>query len=252
MYTPPSAIKSSTIEIPQIRLLLVGIPKSGKTYSVATTFPGVVVADFDNGYTANDLRGKDIPLLNFYDPEWVKKVYPGKSSANAFSDFLANEATKFERGQTLVIDGLSSLSDAVREHLDKITPKGKDGNPDGFWFWKQWSIWFQQFCVRLTTLKCHVVLIAHEQEIRDSETGRVLSYKWLLQGQEFSHRLSQFFTDVMRQTKTTTEVTKPGPIVEVTNKFEWQIAPDTKFPYCCTRMNSNQKFVPATFASFKY
>lgn len=252
MHIPTSATKPDLASQPQIRLLLVGIPKSGKTYSVATTFPGVVVADIDNGYTAADLRKLQLPTLNFYDPEWVKKHYNGKSAANAFTDFLLQDATKMTREQTLVIDGLSSLADAVRDHLDKITPKGKDGNPDGFWFWKQWSIWFQQFCVRLTTLKCHVVLIAHEQEIRDSETGRVLSYKWLLQGQEFSHRLSQFFTDVFRQTCTATETVKPGPVTEVTKKYEWQIAPDTKFPYCCTRMASNAKFVPATFKSFNY
>lgn len=252
MYTPPQATKPDLASQPQIRLLLVGIPKSGKTFSTVTTFPNPVVADLDNGYTAADLRALQLPSLEFYNPEWLKKHYSGMSAANAFNKFLADEAPKLTRDQTLVIDGLSSLADAVRDHLDKITPKGKDGNPDGFWFWKQWSIWFQQFCVRLTTLKCHVVLIAHEQEIRDSETGRVLSYKWLLQGQEFSHRLSQFFTDVFRQTRTTKELVKPGPITEVTSTYEWQIAPDTKFPYCCTRMSSPAKFVPASFKSFNY
>jgi hypothetical protein len=32
--------------------------------------------------------------------------------------------------------------------------------------------------------------------------------------------------------------------------FKWQVLPDDKFPFCKTRMNTEDKFVPATYKSF--
>jgi hypothetical protein len=240
----PTFIKKSTEANPQIRLLLVGPPKWGKTYSAAT-FPNPIFLDFDNGLTNPGLRNKNIAHIPFYDAAFIKEHLkePDMSrKANALTNFLRNEATKMTDEQTLVVDSLSTLCDALTEELDKRTPVGKNGEKDGFWFWKQWSEWLRGFCTLLTTLKCNVVVIAHEQELRDAETGRLLGYKWLLKGQDFSPRLSQFFTDVFRQVREAKE--NNGKIVE---NYLWQVKPSPTVSYTATRMDVDTMFIPANY-----
>ncbi len=172
-----------------------------------------------------------------------------QNKSNAVGFWLNTHAVKMTAEQTLVIDSLSTLADAVATDLDQRTPINKSGEKDGFWFWKQWSVWFCDFCTKITELQCNVVLTCHEQEIRDSETGRVLGYKWILKGQDFSPRLSQFFTDVFRQTVDMKQIAGEKPKVEKT--FKWQVNPDTLFPLCCTRIQTNEKYLPANYTSFK-
>ena len=241
----PAYIKKSTDENPQIRLLLVGPAKWGKTFSAAT-FPNPVFLDFDNGLTNPELRAKNIPHIPFYDSAFVKehlKEPDPTRRAEALANFLRNEGMKMTVDQTLVIDSLSTLCDALTDGLDKRTPVGKTGEKDGFWFWKQWSEWLRGFCTLLTSLKCNVVVIAHEQELRDSETGRLLGYKWLLKGQDFSPRLSQFFTDVFRQVREAKE--SGGKIIE---EYKWQVKPSPTVSYTATRMNVDTLYIPANYA----
>lgn len=261
MPLPNYAIKTSTEIDPQIRLLLVGPPKSGKTFAAAT-FPNPLYVDFDNGLTATELRALQLAQLPFYSEEWVrtqyKSLHPSPTSpfkpASAFVQFINSvDVQKMTIEDTLVIDSLSTLSDAVKAELAVNTPKGKDGNPDTFWFWREWSNWFCAFCTKLKSFKCHVVLLAHEQEIRDNETGRVTSYKFCLQGQEFSPRLPQFFTDIYRQTKESRQI--PGQVdklkMQVEESYLWQVKTTPQF-LACSRMNTKQLYMPATFKSFTY
>ncbi len=243
----PTFVKTSSDASAQIRLLLVGPAKSGKTYSSAT-FPNPLILDFDNGLTNPDLRNKNIPHIPFYDAEFVRTQLKEPSyRANALTTFLRGEAQKMTSEQTLIIDSLSTLCDALTEELDKKTPVAKNGEKDGFWFWKQWSEWLRGFCTALTGLKCNVVVIAHEQELRDSETGRLLGYKWLLKGQDFSPRLSQFFTDVFRQVREGKE--QPGG--KVVENYMWQVKPTSLFPYASTRMNIDTLTIPAHYSELQ-
>lgn len=242
-YIPKFAQNCADIkQSSQRRLLLVGQMKSGKSYSSVTTAPKPFVVDFDNS-----LQNEDIKRLN--PPCFPAFTLAGASAkVNALEAFMRDDLPRFASEQTVIFDSLSTIADAVRTYLDAKTPLGKDKNPDGFWFWKNWAIWFCQFATRLTEVKCNIILIAHEQEVRDSETGRILAIKWLLQGQEFSPRLGAFFTDIFRQTRTTKpDPNKPGHVVET---FEWQVKSDDKF-MCNTRMNTTQKFVPASWKSFE-
>ncbi len=246
-YTTPGTLKTSVIEQPQIRLLLVGPPKSGKTFSAAS-FPAPTFIDFDSGLTSKELRDKNLDFLPFYDEAFIKDKLKQQNRPNALTWFLTTEAPKFGPGQTLVFDSASTIADAVSDSLWKQAPLGKDGNKDGFWYWKQWATWWRGFAGQLLTLKCHVVLTAHEQEIRDGETGRVLSYKWMLPGQEFSPRLGQFFSDVVRQVKTST-VSTDG---KASANYQWQVVGDNLFPFACSRMKTDTKFVKADYSSFLY
>jgi len=263
MHIPSYAETITADESPQIRLLLVGPPKSGKTWSAAT-FPNPIFADFDNGLTSRELREKGIRSLPFYDTDWITNHFPKRvqksalgtkvQAASAFVEFLNSpDLAKMTLEQTLVVDSLSTLADAVRDELEPATPVGKNGEKDTFWFWREWSTWFRSLCTKFKSLNCHVILIAHEQEIRDAETGRVNAFKFALQGQEFSPRLPQFFTDIYRQTKDSKD--KPGSQDKSTKQVEevylWQVKTSPQF-MCNTRMKTTQQFVPATYASIKY
>lgn len=259
MALPSYAIKTSTEVDPQIRLLLVGPPKSGKTFSAAT-FPNPLFVDFDNGLTSKDLREKQMAQLPFYSEEFLRKQYPKLNVGNmlrpasSFVEFLnSTEIRQMTVSDTLVIDSLSTLSDAVKAELTPNIPKNKDGTPDNFWFWREWSAWFCALCTKLKSFKCHVVLIAHEQEIRDSETGRVTSYKFCLQGQEFSPRLPQFFTDIYRQTKESKPVAGQVDKLKMTaeESYLWQVKTTPQF-LACSRMSTKNLYMPANFSSFNY
>jgi len=245
LYIPPNSILSSdTTATKQRRVLLMGPPKSGKTYSTVTTFPNPFVLDFDRGLTEIKEPIQHLPL---YSEEFFKKPgIVGQAKINYLTKFLKEEASKFTTDQTLVVDSLSTLCDMLAIDLERLSPADSKGVKDGFWFWKKWSEWLRDFCIALNGLTCHVVVCCHEQEIRDADSGRVIGYKWLLKGQDFSPRLSQFFTDTIRQTRITTD----GPDKTVKVEYLWQIQPDGLFPLCATRMNTNKKFVPASFKSF--
>lgn len=263
MHTPSYAKPLELKTTLPIRLLLVGIPGSGKTYSTASTFPNPIVFDVDNGLQSKDIRALNVPSISMWNPALraemqaslkptsVPKHYskfinlPGM--AGLMIKFMLVEGPKFTPDQTIIFDSISTISDAVEADLWEITPLGKDKQPDGFWFWDAWADWWCQFSTLVTELKCNVVVTAHEAEVRDSETGRVLAYKWMLAGQKFSPRLSQFFTDTFRQL---CEVKEDIATKKVTKTYSWQVLPSPQFPYCKTRMGVNSMSVPATYKSF--
>jgi len=224
----------------QRRVLLMGPPKWGKTWS-ALTSPNPVVADFDRGLAGYPNEVCSIP---FYDLKWVMNTFKLRWNAEAFLKWLQTDALQLEKDQTLIVDSLSTLSDALTTELDSKTPLTRQGEKDSFWFWRAWSQYLCDMCNAFTRLQCNVILISHEQEIRDSETGKILGYKWLLKGQDFPPRMSQFFTDVIRQTKRTEEL--KGKVKET---FLWQIKPDGLFPLLCTRCATEDKFVQAEWSA---
>ncbi len=226
----------------QRRVLLMGPPKWGKTWS-ALTAPNPIVADFDRGLAGYPNEVYTIP---FYDTKWVMNTFKIKWSAESFLKWLQTDALQLDKDQTVIVDSLSTLSDALTVELDAKTPLTRQGEKDSFWFWRAWSQWLCDMCNAFTRLQANVILITHEQEIRDSETGKVLGYKWLLKGQDFPPRMSQFFTDVIRQTKRTEEL--KGKVKET---FLWQIKPDSLFPLLCTRYVTEDKFVPANWSAIE-
>jgi len=257
MYTPKHASTEVSSSSKQIRLLLMGIPGSGKTYSTVTTFPNPVVLNVDNNCDNRDILALKPIIIPFYKPEVRQAVSPGTFKkgkpcmADSISIWLNTEGSQLTSEQTLIIDSVSTIADGVSEDLWATVPIGKDGEPNGFVYYDLWADWWCGFCTILKDkLQCNVVMIMHEEEIRDKETGRVLKYEWLLEGKKFSPRMGQFFTDVFRASVLTKEsggTEKP----QVERVFRWQVMPDDKFPQCKTRLNTKEKFVPATYKSFK-
>jgi len=224
----------------QRRIMLMGPPKWGKTWA-ALTAPNPIVIDFDRGLAGYP---EEVFTLPFYDTKWVMTTFKARFGSEAFLKWIQTDALQLESDQTIIIDSLSTLSDALTVELDNKTPLTRQGEKDSFWFWRAWSQWLCDMCNALTRLHSNVILITHEQEIRDSETGRILGYKWLLKGQDFPPRMSQFFTDVIRQTKRTEEI--KGKVKET---FLWQIKPDNLFPLLCTRCATEDKFVQAEWSA---
>jgi len=257
MYTPKHASTEVSSSSKQIRLLLMGIPGSGKTYSTVTTFPNPVVLNVDNNCDNKDIIALKPVMVPFYKPEVRKAISPGTDKkdrtnmADALTTWIHTEAVQLTSEQTLIIDSLSTIADGVSTDMWKITPSGKSGAPDVFWFYDKWAEWWCGLCTILKDLLvCNLVVIMHEKELRDKETGRVLKYDWILEGNKFSPRMGQFFTDVFRASVLTKEsggTDKP----QVERVFRWQVMPDDKFPQCKTRINTKEKFVPATYKSFK-
>jgi hypothetical protein len=255
----PDYVRSYTaqakIESPNKRLLLIGLSGAGKSYSTEMTAPNPVVLDVDNNLPP-ETAGR-ISIVPMCDREWIKASMRVANVPEGIMHFILNEAKKMTLQQTLVIDTLSTVCDELRRVLEPRMPKGKDGNPDGFWFWREWAKWLCDFCSALKMLKCNVVLIAHETEMRETDTGKMLGYLWWLPGQEFSPRLPSFFTDVFRQVKITQSATGMKLVGEMDGKTQvkieylWQVHPTQAFPAAKTTIKTNQLMVPATWDSFK-
>lgn len=235
-------IKSSAdLKSTQIRLFLIGPPKSGKTFSAAT-FPDPIFVDFDKGLTSPELRERKLKFLPMYDNDFIKNEMKQQNSVNALTWFLKNEAPKLTNEQTIVLDSLSTIGDVVMEDCVKRTPIN-NGKPEGYWTWTEWAKWWLNLCHMFNSLTCHVVVTAHEKEIRNDETGKLEGYLWLMKGKDFSPRMPQFFTDIFRQIKTSKEAGG-----KITEEFNWQVKGDTAFPFACTRMTTDQKLVKADFS----
>lgn len=251
----PSYAKPVSEESHQIRLLLVGAPGSGKTYTTLSTFPNPLCIDADRGLQNKDIKKLNPNSIPFYDKSVRKAMAPGKfrespnfgNMADQLTTFLTVEGPKFSADQTLIFDSGSSIADNVSKDLWATCPVTKEREPDGFKYWESWAIWWTGFCDKLKELQCHVVLTMHEEEIRDRQTGRILKYDWILPGKMFSFRMPQFFTDVFRQVANTKETVAGSGKYD--REFLWQVLPDDKFS-AKTRMNTDRKFVPATYKSF--
>jgi len=250
MYKPTASVELSTQAMPQIRLLLLGRPGTGKTFSVCTTFPGIIVADFDNGLTSADIRKLGILSMPFYDMDWIKKNFPnsGDRAASAFKAWLNNEARKLEKDQTLFIDSLSALDDSFHIETEKLAPAGKSGERDGFFVWNQKQVFFRDIHNIFKALKCNVVVAAHEKEERDADSGALLGKVSPLMTGVFASKLGSQYTDVVR-TFSKEERDAAGKPTGKTI-YQWQVKSDDKYDLK-SRMTHASKFVEPGYGIFQ-
>ena len=153
-----------------IKLLLYGPPGVGKTTFVADA-PKPIFIDFENSTEA--LRGgpnESVDVIR--DPDQI-------GDPEAVLRFIQSKA--IEQYETVVIDTISSMYDAFM--LNWMTsPKVRNrSNSDRhiaqqYDFRKITNVLKEIFYV-LQYKKMHVVLIAHEKELVDTETNRVLQIR---------------------------------------------------------------------------
>lgn len=224
------------------RLFCIGLSGSGKSFSTITTAPNPVALEYDNQLTDPRVKSALRGVWSLNDPTWLKEnKIPDGDPGVVLLRLLQNELKQLPANYTVVIDSLTAIADIAERVLWDATPvSAKTKEKDGYAFWELFADFFCDLCTDLSKLPCNVVLNAHEKEVRDEETGRVLNYGWLLGGQKFTPRFPQFFTDVVRQIRET-------EIVDgvVRTKYMWQIHPTREFPYAKTRCNTKKLLIPA-------
>ena len=268
MHIPSNGETLENVSFPHIRVLIVGAAKSGKTFS-AMTFPNPIVLDFDNGLTAFKGRN-DIIRIPFYSDAWC--IEKAKCSVkndtvdryNGLCKWIKEEGFKLSKEQTLVLDSWTTYQSYSDIYLAKNPVIIKDSSgklvEDSYKYWDKKQKQAEVIHTLLTSLECHVVVLAHELHERDKETGQLLDkIKPLMQGQ-FPNRMSNYYTDVFRMVAVSETTKESAELMRVSNgdltklqkdtKYYWQCKQSNAFN-ACTRMHTEQMYIEPTFESFR-
>jgi len=236
---------------PRRRVAMMGISGCGKTYATCTTFPGVIVVDYDNQIDDKRCLDKLVGYYPMWDDVFVKDTL--KITGNPVQRLTCKEGTglldrlapHLTPEHTVFLDSGSTFGDKLCENLEarkKVEGKTKDGEINSYWFWNEWAEGLRVVCTRLKELRCNVVVAFHEAETRDEETGRLEKYGIHLPGKKFTPRIPQFFTEVVRMTHNVT-ANKDGSVAK--EEWLWQIKPTPEFPGAKSRCKQQKLFIPA-------
>jgi thymidine kinase len=161
-----------------MKILLYGPSGTGKT-ELASTFPNPHFIDLDRGLLS--LSGKDIKYITISakettDPDFLA-IPKGDRYAKAdpftkamkLAEYWANTLTEDD---TLVVDSISFLNEYAVDYILKIanqaTPRIQD--------WGAAQGMLSDFLEQLNDVKCNVIIIAHNQFVKDEQSGFV---SWL-------------------------------------------------------------------------
>jgi hypothetical protein len=243
------------------RLLLVGPAGWGKSTSSAT-FPQPVWVDVDN-----NVPPEIKPKLKHVIPLWNRDFLTNNAFGGITPEVLVqyplnffprilSDARDLTAEYTLVVDNLSAISELLATMISNLHAKAIEKN--SYHFWNVWAAWLNSLFIGLKSLKCHVILIAHEDEIRDNETNRVLNRRWLLDGKKFTPKMGSYFNNIFRQTRIEEKASQFAVQRSYENmnsavttlKYMWQVLPDQEFDVARTTIKTNKLFVPAMYQSF--
>ena len=229
---------------PQRRVMIIGSSGSGKTRS-SSTAPNPVYDDYDNQLNDIVVRQKLVAIFPMYDMTRIKDDY-GLLGApqERLQKHLAMHVSKFTTDHTYILDSGSQFGDMVKANLDDKY-KSKDGD-GSFVYWATWASVWRDLCKALRDLSCNVIVTFHENEIRNEETNRLEKYGWMMQGKEFTPRIPQYFTDVVRQIHEV-EVDKQTGTLKA-ERWLWQIKPTPEFPIAKSRCTTKAITIPATWS----
>lgn len=234
VYIPASARNLKDIKFPQIRLGLQGSPGTGKTTG-ALTFPNPLILALEPGY--KNWVGQDIPMVPFWDQDWVKEYEKGKfkqakegklfdNVRDALIYFLKNECLKMKHGQTLVFDSWSAFQTYESYQTDLDPHATRAGKVDDFYPYQKKIEYATEVMTLLCSMKCHVVVTFHESQIRDTETGRLLDQVAPLMQGKFVAEIKRFFPDYYR---CIAEDKKDPAGKVISTDYKWQVRTDSKF-----------------------
>lgn len=245
LYVPVICDSTKTLGNPNKRVLLMGDPGSGKSTAMLT-FPNLIVCEFDN--QIQKFNDRDIPFIPFYDKDIIDKKFKTSVTCQALLKFIKDEASKFSGEQTLGIDSLTTLNNAVHGYYWAICPMSKKDptEKDGFWFWDMVKDYYIELHVALLKLKCRVVVCAHLGEDKDKD-GRIIGYKPLVEG-SFKQMMGLYYTDVFKQLGREKQ-SGVGNSTTIVSEYVWQIR-SGGFVQCKTTIKTDKMYVPASYESF--
>jgi hypothetical protein len=160
----------------KLKVLLYGKSGTGKT-TFACSFPRPYIFDFDNGMLSQ--RGKDVEFDTVTDYGSVGLQLSKLESSCPY--------------ETVVLDSITTMQEL---HMNYILAQNGKKMPT----MNEWNILISNttdLFMRLTALKRHLVVIAHEQLIQDEITGEVL-YRPIIAGKKTADRLPLWFDECYR------------------------------------------------------
>lgn len=261
MYNPPGAESIENQKMYAIRLGIQGAPGTGKTYAAVDTFPNPIVLDFDNAL--HDHYGKSINRIPFWDKnfvlnkmEWITgkgekrigiplKPHGIPDRREAFKQWLKSYIGEFSPEQTIILDSWTFLQDAFDAVTWAEPAYTKRGEIDDFAPWDLKLEYSKEIMGILKSGRCHVVVIFHETQQRDKETGLLLDKIQPLMRGSFFAQLKGHFPFFFRAL---------GPNEKrkiLPSEYVWQTGSNGEFDSkCCNEKLKQQGIVKATYQSF--
>jgi len=242
-----------------------GEPGTGKTHSVVTTMPNITVVAIEQGLEAFFKRPefKDIPVIPFYDDEFVNEYNGGKFKSpksdrrpnrrDAIRHFVFNEARLFDPEQTLVWDSWTEWFDSFDlQTFDYDRPKyiSKKGEYNKYQPWAD-KIFYARDCLgKLKSTVCSHIILFHEAKARDKETQKILDKAAPVMSGQFVVYLKKYFPNYWRAEVQDNK--KEGKIIPGTQQWLWQVASSSIFNAKCTIqepefVDSDKKYIVQDF-----
>lgn len=186
----------------KLNILPYGKSGTGKT-TFACSFPKPYVFDFDNGMLSQ--RGRDVE----YD------TYSGIAAYQKFDAKLAELETScpFE---TLILDSITTMQEYK---MDMILQANRKKIPSQY----EWMVLITEMkdlFTRITKIKTHVIVIAHEMLVQDDITGEIM-FMPVIYGKKLPAQLPLWFDEVYRM--------QVGRNKEGLPEYSFTTAADTKY-----------------------
>lgn len=160
------------------RVLLYGPSGTGKT-TLASTFPNPIFVDLDDGMLS--LEGQDITYYTItenpsQDPDLIdligERLAKGKDGFSKSAECIEKLCNTLGSNDTLVIDSITFLNDYALNSVLKSENQKKPRIQD----WGAAQKLVEGIVSEINFAACNIVVIAHEQFIKDEESGFV---SWL-------------------------------------------------------------------------
>jgi hypothetical protein len=213
-------------------IMLIGPPFSGKS-TAANTFPNAIFLDFDHK------APKGANTFPFWDGEFCDKYAPRKNpnhppnQRDALTEFLKKHVTtaklddRLPSDSTLVLDSMTFVEAAFHNQTEQVEPIpiGRSGKPDDRYVWGKKLDYMDTLMAMLKTWPNSVLIIVHEQDVRNEAGNITGGIKPLMSG-SYKDKLATNFTCMFGS-----RVIVSGTGANTKREFVWDVLPTTKFQY---------------------